>query len=277
MSSSASALTALTTFANDKLPIQVLGVHILIVACIVLAIFTNSFSFTPVFAFQCKNYVLNTYLYFLLTWGIALIVVYSLDQLYTQKGAPLSAVPVYKTPFRIVTAILFLGLIWVLFAVRGHIYAEHFIFLLWTAIAGVFLYYMFVRNRTIFYNSMSAVVAVLIIFSTVSVLFPDLISNNVMVYLMGILATIIVVRIVEILLHAFDVITYEETRTMSKGISYVAIVLFTLFLIYDTNLIRKSASLCNIRSNPPNYIHSSLGIFLDTLNLMSSFFDVMSD
>ena len=276
---SSSDKTALRIFQNDKLPPRVLAIHIIIVACIVLAIFTNSFSFAPVFAFQCKNYILNTYLYFLLTWGIALLLVSAFDQLYTVKGAPLKSSPLNSPIATIITIIASIGLLFLLFRVRGNIYAVHFVYLLWTATISILLYRLFVRNRDLFYKSMVSVVAILVIFTIISFIFPDLISNKVATYLFGILIAIIVARIVEIILYAFDVISPEDGRKMSKGISYVAIVLFTMFLIYDTDMIRKKASTCNVRSffNAPNYVESSLGIFLDSLNLMSSIFDVMSD
>jgi FtsH-binding integral membrane protein len=276
---SSSDKTALRIFQNDKLPPRVLAIHIIIVACIVLAIFTNSFSFAPVFAFQCKNYILNTYLYFLLTWGIALLLVSAFDQLYTVKGAPLKSSPLNSPIATIITIIASIGLLFLLFRVRGNIYAVHFVYLLWTATISILLYRLFVRNRDLFYKSMVSVVAILVIFTIISFIFPDLISNKVATYLFGILIAIIVARIVEIILYAFDVISPEDGRKMSKGISYVAIVLFTMFLIYDTDMIRKKARTCNVRSffNAPNYVESSLGIFLDSLNLMSSIFDVMSD
>lgn len=276
---SSSDKTALRIFQNDKLPPRVLAIHIIIVACIVLAIFTNSFSFAPVFAFQCKNYILNTYLYFLLTWGIALLLVSAFDQLYTVKGAPLKSSPLNNPIVTIITIIASIGLLFLLFRVRGNIYAVHFVYLLWTATISILLYRLFVRNRDLFYKSMVSVVAILVIFTIISFTFPDLISNKVATYLFGILIAIIVARIVEIMLYAFDVISPEDQRKMSKGISYVAIVLFTMFLIYDTDMIRKKARTCNVRSffNAPNYVESSLGIFLDSLNLMSSIFDVMSD
>ncbi len=276
---SSSDKTTIRIFQNDKLPPRVVGIHIIIVACIVLAIFTNSFSFAPVFAFQCKNYILNTYLYFLLTWGVALLLVSAFDQLYTVKGASLRSSPLNNPIVTIITVIASLGLLYLLFHVRHNIYAVHFVYLLWTVTISILLYHMFVRNRDLFYKSMVSVLAILVVFTIISFTFPDLISNKVATYLFGILIAIIVVRIVEILLASFDVISYEEQRTVSKVVSYVTIVLFTMFLIYDTDMIRKRAHTCNVGSifNAPNYVESSLGIFLDSLNLMSSIFDVMSD
>ena len=43
----------------------------LLIGFTVLGIFKNSLSFNPI-RFHCDNYVLNTYLYFILSWGIVM-------------------------------------------------------------------------------------------------------------------------------------------------------------------------------------------------------------
>ena len=45
--------------------------YFLLIGFTVLGISTNSLSFNPI-RFHCDNYVLNTYLYFILSWGIVM-------------------------------------------------------------------------------------------------------------------------------------------------------------------------------------------------------------
>jgi FtsH-binding integral membrane protein len=66
----------------------------------------------------------------------------------------------------------------------------------------------------------------------------------------------------------------KQIRTGSKVISSFAIVLFALFTTFDINIIRAQAKAC--RRNP-DYVDASMGIFLDFLNLITSFADVLSD
>lgn len=66
----------------------------------------------------------------------------------------------------------------------------------------------------------------------------------------------------------------KQIRTGSKVISSFAIVLFSLFTTFDINLIRAKAKAC--RKNP-DYVDASMGIFLDYLNLFTSFADILSN
>ncbi len=66
----------------------------------------------------------------------------------------------------------------------------------------------------------------------------------------------------------------KQIRTGSKVISSFAIILFALFTTFDINIIRAEAKAC--RRNP-DYVDASMGIFLDFLNLFTSFADVLSD
>ena len=55
--------------------------------------------------------------------------------------------------------------------------------------------------------------------------------------------------------------------------SYAFILLFSLFLLYDTKLLQVKASKCislNKIGIKPNYPRESLGIFLDILNLFTN-------
>jgi FtsH-binding integral membrane protein len=263
--------------ANDPLPIHAMVVHIIIVGLIIIAIFANSFTYTPSFSFHCSNYIANTYLYFLLTWGLALLTVHALDRQFTVKGAPLSSMPLWNSGVRIGFALLSIVLLIAMIWSRESIVWSHIFFLAWTIVIGVLLYYMFILDRNLFYSSMMTVVGILIVFTIVSIMFPNMINGKMAGYMMGVLIALIIAGLVEIILRATGTISYEDSRKISKVISYVAIVLFTLFLIYDTNEIRVDAIRCNMTSNKPNYIHSSLGIFLDTLNLLTNIFNVSSD
>jgi FtsH-binding integral membrane protein len=66
----------------------------------------------------------------------------------------------------------------------------------------------------------------------------------------------------------------KQIRTGSKVISSFAIALFALFTTFDIKIIRAQAKAC--RRNP-DYVDASMGIFLDFLNLITSFADVLSD
>jgi FtsH-binding integral membrane protein len=126
----------------------------------------------------------------------------------------------------------------------------------------------------VFYQAIGSAFAILVIFTFISVKNPGLISPSMMFYLVAALVALIIARVVELFLYMFNVIDIQKSRQSSRIMSYIAIVIFTLFIIYDTNSIRTGASSCNMRNNPPNYIGSSTGIFLDTLNLVTNIFNL---
>ena len=66
----------------------------------------------------------------------------------------------------------------------------------------------------------------------------------------------------------------KQIRTGSKVISSFAIGLFALLTTFDINIIRAQAKTCR---GKPDYVDASMGIFLDYLNLFTSFADVLSN
>lgn len=258
-------------FEYDSMSPMAIGIYLFIAVIIMASIFANSFSFQPVLHFQCKNYVLNTYLYFLLTWSLSLMVVHIFDTLYTKSGQPFTSTPIFQNWSIIM--ILFIVLFVLMMFTRGSIYMQHVIYFIWIIFAGCMLFMLFSRNRGLFYQAVGSAFIILVIFTYTSISNPGLISSNVATYLIAGLVALIIARIVELFLYMFNVIDYKKTRETSRMMSYIAIALFTVFIIYDTDTIRNQAASCN-SANPPNYIDSSMGIFLDTLNLATNIFNI---
>jgi FtsH-binding integral membrane protein len=259
-------------FEYDKMSPMAIGIYLLITVMILVSIFANSFTFQPVFQFQCSNYVLNTYLYFLLTWSLSLVVVHVLDTMFTNKGQKLVDSPIFRNWHIIM--IMFIVVFVLMMIFRNSFYIQHVFFFLWIILVGCMLFMLFSKNRAVFYQAIGSAFAILVIFTFISVKNPGLISPSMMFYLVAALVALIIARVVELFLYMFNVIDIQKSRQSSRIMSYIAIVIFTLFIIYDTNSIRTGASSCNMRNNPPNYIGSSTGIFLDTLNLVTNIFNL---
>ena len=66
----------------------------------------------------------------------------------------------------------------------------------------------------------------------------------------------------------------KQIRTGSKVISSFAIGIFALLTTFDINIIRAQAKACK---KNPDYVDASMGIFLDYLNLFTSFADILSN
>lgn len=94
------------------------------------------------------------------------------------------------------------------------------------------------------------------------------------IYLLFSLIGLIIARIVLYALALTGQYNDQKISMGSKVLSTFAVGLFALFSTYDVNLIKLKAKRC--RSNP-DYVDSSLGLFLDLLNLFTSSADILSE
>ena len=93
-------------------------------------------------------------------------------------------------------------------------------------------------------------------------------------YLFFSLVGLIVARILLYVLALTGYYSDKDLTTTSKVLSTLAIGLFGLFTTWDVNVIRMKAKLCK---GNPDYVDSSMGLFLDLLNLFSNLSDVASN
>ena len=63
----------------------------------------------------------------------------------------------------------------------------------------------------------------------------------------------------------------------SRMVSYGAICIFSLFIMYDTKQILVNASGCKVSPFGPDYINESINLFLDSMNLFTNLYRVESD
>ena len=93
-------------------------------------------------------------------------------------------------------------------------------------------------------------------------------------YLFFALIGLIIARIVLYALAITGQYNDQKISTGSKVLSTLAVGLFGLFSTWDVNLIREKAKQC--KSNP-DYVDSSMGLFLDLINLFTSSADILSE
>jgi len=94
------------------------------------------------------------------------------------------------------------------------------------------------------------------------------------IYLLFALIGLIIARIILYALALTGDYSGEQISTGSKVLSTVAIALFGLFTTWDVNLIREKAKRCD---KNPDYVDSSMGLFLDLINLFTSSADILSE
>ena len=102
--------------------------------------------------------------------------------------------------------------------------------------------------------------------SIIVYMFPSFFEKTYNYMIVGLvvgLIAIIVIEVINLILNFGS----EKYHTFRKYLAYAIIVLFSLFVSYDTVNVFKQARQC---VNYPNYPKSSLDFLLDILNLFSN-------
>lgn len=238
--------------------------YILLVGLSSMGIITNSVSFNPI-RFHCSNYILNTYLYFLLSWGIVLATVASL---YVNKVVLSNLFASQKTIIlAIFTILLLVGL---LLTPPTYFFTKHLLYLVFMVLLGIIFYPFYYKHKTMFNHISATTLIIFIGLTLLSFLKPDLIKDSWGYYLFIALIGILIARLVEVGIAHFKPEWYDPK--FNKKISYVSILVFILYTLYDTKQILVNSKNCV----NPDYINESLGIFLDSVNLLQNIDNVMN-
>jgi len=235
--------------------------YVLVIGISVIGIATNSIAFKKGFPqFVCSNYVLNTYLYLVLSWGIILSTVVSLNK----YKVPLSTI--FAGP---VTIMLFLSSIVMIIGLSTippkYFFTKHIMYLFEIAILGIFLYPLYKNNKDLFNHVGLTTLIVLISLSVISYYNQNLIKDSWGYYLFFGLVVLLIARFVEIFL-----LFNKSIDGTSKTLSYFAIALFSLYIMYDTKKVIVNSKNCV----NPDYIKESLNLFLDSLNMFTNIYHV---
>jgi len=86
-------------------------------------------------------------------------------------------------------------------------------------------------------------------------------------YLFAGLLGLIIAELIGIVLGVTEAVGPKTFQSMGKLFSWLGAILFTLYVAYDTQLIRKKASR---KGGRVDYVDASLGLYLDVLNLFSN-------
>jgi FtsH-binding integral membrane protein len=91
---------------------------------------------------------------------------------------------------------------------------------------------------------------------------PNLIQSTYKKMMVALLFALVAIIITELYL----IFTNQYTNDLYKSMSYVVIVVFSLFIVYDTSRLYAYSKQC---VNSPNYPLLSTGLFLDIINIFS--------
>tara|TARA_B110000908_G_C10243641_1_gene447539 strand:+ start:1285 stop:2010 length:726 start_codon:yes stop_codon:yes gene_type:complete len=228
--------------------------HFLLIGIVVLGIFTNSVDFNPI-KFHCDNYVLNTYLYFILSWAIVMATNVTLSK------NKVALRDIFSGPS---TILIFIGslalLVAVYFTPPKFFFTKHFLYIAQVILLGLFLYPYYVNNKVLFKHIGLSTLLLLIVLSVVVFAMPELVKDYWGAYLLIGVLGVLIARIIEMVINPIG------RQLRSRVISYISVVLFSLLVMYDTKKVIVHSQNCV----NPDYINESLNLFLDSLNLFQN-------
>tara|TARA_B100001173_G_C16027889_1_gene564952 strand:+ start:3419 stop:4165 length:747 start_codon:yes stop_codon:yes gene_type:complete len=150
----------------------------------------------------------------------------------------------------------------------SHIYYALFVLF----ISGTFWIYIKSPEFKPYINSTILIVSLIFVFMSMLVYAkPDFFINTYGQAMGGLLIALLSIIVIEIF-NIFFTKDYAFSST-HRIISYVVILVFSLFISYDTARIFTLADKC---TNYPNYPKSSLSFFLDVINLFARIISLQS-
>jgi len=128
---------------------------------------------------------------------------------------------------------------------------------------SIFIFPIYKYQADIFYHSALTTFGLVVALSMLSFYKQDLVTDSWSFYLVASLIALILSQIAEIILTKKGII---KGKTFKKSLSYISILVFSAFIVYDTQqIITKSKECVN-----PDYINQSLNILLDTFNIFTN-------
>ncbi len=226
---------------------------------------------------SCNNFVINIYLYLAISVCIIGLFAYLLNYILFNNTSnfhkPLELAYIFNfinIPFyflSIIFSLIFVILIALTPEFESHdVVYNHIIWVLFLFFTSIMLYPRFKDINSYRYID-DAILITSIIFLTMTgfyYLFSEFFINNHTAIGMGLIISLFFIIIIELLqLFFFSGPNYFD---FMKLMSYIVIILFSVFISYDTSEMLIKEKLC---TDLPNYPKFSLDFFLDILNLFS--------
>lgn len=201
----------------------------------------------------CNNYILNSYLYILLSLLIVSSVVIVLEKLNRNFL-------VGKVKFWILLFSSLAVLITTMNINPKSTVLKHSFWFLLMSIFGIVVFpiYMLTKKTNTLQTTLSTLFIMVSFLTGIAFYNPDYISLSWGPILLVSLVAGIVFSIMNMLLSGRKM--FLKIHTI---LSYLFIVLFSIFILYDTKKLQVNAKNCVL----PDYINESMGIFLDIMNL----------
>lgn len=257
-----------------------LTLYSIVVIFIVILYLISMFSFKDGMP-TCDNYVFNVYLYLAMSVTIVGLATYGINQYLSKPGEEHQLMPlsyVYNQLGSTILVGILLTFVFVImiaftenFSKTGHLY-NHIIWLLFILSISIMIYPYFKAEEiaNIVDDALLSTAIVFIFMSIIVYTNPEFFQESYNFVMPGLIVGLLAIIIVAVF-NLFFTKDLEQKKSVSRYISYGVIVLFSLFISFDTSKMFTLAKQC---VNYPNYPKSSVDFFLDLLNLFVSFINI---
>lgn len=223
--------------------------------CIIIIFFSAFKQFKP----TCKRFIFNTYAYvsFMI---LSIILIHSTilenEQLYHSLHQ--------HVLFFVIFVISLFVLVYLLSIPASKTISKHITLIIWLLLFGSITFPITERALSLDKDVLNQIITIFIVIvvcaSGIVFLKPDMVSRSWGFPLMVGLLSLILSQII-FMLFGFN-------REANNMISFFSVILFTLFISYDTKTAYVASNKCI--EGTANYINYSLSLFLDFINLFSS-------
>jgi len=231
---------------------------LLIIACFVLVllglIYTIAINSFKDGKFTCNKYLLNTYLYIILTFNILIIINLALEH--------------FKVKIPLILGLLlplFFINIGVIFAIKAtnpeRVLLKHILWLVFVLIISLMVFPLYVSSeKKVVMSALFTTLFLTVVLSSIAYAKPEWISLSLGPILFFALLAVIIMELLLLFLFRNKL---EKKSWLFKGISYLVIFIFMGFILYDTKRLQINAKEC-VKAD---YIKESMKLFLDILNI----------
>lgn len=202
----------------------------------------------------CDRFIINNFLYLLVSLMIYLTSIKYYEKENINLGDKNNGIKVFGLV--LITVILVIGLYYVTNPLIKHLLWVLIILILGYLGKNVFEKY----NKELIRDTIFKVTIIVLGCVAFAIAFPQFIKPSMgIVLFIGLLVAIIFKIIDEVVLD----------RKYHNYISYLIIFIFTGFMVYDTDRVRKVGALCK-KSGKPDYLENMMDMFLNIINLFST-------
>ena len=255
--------------------------YFIIICFIILIYFIIQYAFKNGHP-TCDHYVVNVYLYLGMSICLIGLFAYILNTLLwptiKDRSSPMTIANIYQKLgwYYLISIIVTFILIIILsyrnlYSLNGHI-MNHLLWICFLLCISIMLYPLFKDQKTYMYVDKAFLSAsiIFICMSIVVYMYPSFFEKTYYFMMIGLFIGLVAAIIIEIIYIFFlkqnENLNLENNYGWRKYLTYFIIILFALFVSYDTITVFREAKAC---VNYPNYPKSSLNFFLDILNLFS--------